>query len=115
MGYHETYREGPVQIDLRIAPVIVGENEFGVDVQDHRPNAGQVAPTVLLRFQMHMEGMDMGTTQVTTAPAGNHRYTIRGSYLSMVGAWQMEVIVRRPGFDDVDHTFTIDLNNYVGQ
>jgi len=31
----------------------------------------------------------------------------RGSYLSVAGPWQVEVIVRRAGFDDVRHTFEL--------
>ena len=115
MGYHEQYREGPVQIDLRIAPAVVGQDEFGVDVQDNRPNTGQPAPTVLLRFRMLMEGMDQDTTQVTAAPSGHHRYTVRGSYMSMEGIWEVVVIVRRPGMNDIQHAFTIDLGKLDGE
>ncbi len=111
MGFHQAYREGQVQIDFRIAPDVVGQNEFGVDVQDNRPGANQAPPTVLLRFRMLMEGMDMDVTQVTATPSVSQRYILKGSYMSMSGTWQVEVIVRRPGFDDVTHTFTIDLRD----
>jgi copper transport protein len=113
-GYHQTYRAGQVQIDLRIAPAVIGQNEFGVDVQDQRPRAGQEAPTVLLRFHLLMEGMDMGATQVSAAPTGGQRYTVRGSYLSISGLWQVTVIVRKAGFDDVQHDFTINLEQDPG-
>jgi hypothetical protein len=49
----------------------------------------------------------MGTTQVEAEAAGNGRYTVRGSYLSLAAPWQILVILRRPGFDDVTHTFTV--------
>jgi uncharacterized membrane protein len=115
MGYHEAYHEGPVQIDLRIAPAQPGENEFGVDVRDGRPGAVQKSPTVLLRFSMVMEGMDMGGVEATATPSGPQRYTVRGSYLPMSGDWQVQVIVRKPGFNDVQHTFTIELEKPGGE
>jgi len=49
----------------------------------------------------------MGTTQAEAALQSGTRYTVRGSYFSMAGHWQMEVIVRRAGFDDVTHVFVL--------
>ncbi len=115
MGFHETYREGQVRIDLRVAPARVGENEVGVDVEDDRPSAGSVPPTVLLRIHMLMENMDMGTIQIPAKPAEKNRYTARGSFLTMNGTWQIEVILRKAGFDDVRHVFVIDLTRFVGE
>jgi mono/diheme cytochrome c family protein len=92
-----------VHMVLRIAPGQVGDNEFGVDITDHRPGATAVSPSVLLRFTML--DPDMGTTQVEATPSNGSRYTARGSYLSMVGTWQVEVILRREGFNDVRRKF----------
>jgi hypothetical protein len=92
---------------LRIAPARVGDDEFGVDITDKRPGAADVPPTVLLRLTMVDHGT---TTQVEATHSQGLRYTARGSYLSMAGHWQVEVILRRSGFDDVRHTFDLDLN-----
>ncbi len=115
MGYHDRYREGQVQFDLRVAPAIVGQNEFGVDIQDNRPGANRVSPTVLMRFQMLMEGMDADTTQVTAMPSSKNCYTVRGSYMSMLGVWEVEVILRKQGYDDVRHAFIINLDKLLGE
>jgi copper transport protein len=112
LGFHEHYQEGAVQMDLRVAPAQVGENEFGVDIIDHRPGADQVPATVLLRFQMVAE--DMGTTQVEAKETSPNRYTARGSYFSMLGAWQVDVILRKSGYDDSRHMFTINLEKLIG-
>ena len=100
-------RQQGVDLMLRVAPQQVGDNEFGVDVVDHRPEAARVAAQVVLRVTM--EGHTMGTTEIATTTADGHRYTARGSYLAMAGPWQIEVIVRRAGFDAVQHTFALPL------
>jgi copper transport protein len=115
LGFHERYQDGAVQMDLWVAPVQVGENEFGVDISDRRPGAGQVPSSVLLRFQMAEDTMDMGTTQVETKETSPNRYTARGSYFPMLGAWQVDVILRKAGFDDVRHTFILDLEKSLRQ
>ena len=61
--------------------------------------ARPAAPTrVLLRFDML--GMEMGKLE-RGPDAGAERYTTRGSFTSMGGRWQIEVVLRRAGFDDV--------------
>jgi copper transport protein len=106
-GLHETYQANQVKMDFRVAPAKVGENEFGVDISDHRPNADGVKPTVLLRIQA-ADG-STGQTQVAAAPDQNGRFTARGSYFSRMGIWQVLVIWRKDGFDDITHVFTVDL------
>jgi hypothetical protein len=56
-----------------------------------------------------MLGMEMGELQTEATPAGNERYTARGSFTSMGGRWNVEVVLRRAGFDDVRHTFQVDI------
>jgi len=92
---------------LRIAPAQIGDNEFAVDVSDRRPGAAAAPTRVLLRFDM--QGMEMGKTQTEAAAAGGERYTARGSFTSMGGRWHIEVVLRRAGFDDVRHTFQVDI------
>jgi mono/diheme cytochrome c family protein len=96
-----------VRMTLRVAPGQVGDDEFGVDVADRRPGTADAPLNVLLRFTM--QDQDMGTTQVSLAPSTGNRYTARGSYLSMAGMWQVEVILRRVGFKDVRHTFQFQV------
>jgi copper transport protein len=107
LGVSQHTSEGDVDLTLRVAPAVIGNNEFAVDVQDRRPGA-QAAPTkLLLRFDM--AGMEMGQLQTEAAPAGAERYLARGSYTNMGGRWHIEVILRRAGFDDVTHVFEVDL------
>ncbi|HEX9014346.1 MAG TPA: CopD family protein [Anaerolineaceae bacterium] len=110
-GLHQTYREQGVRLDFRAAPAAVGENDFAVDVVDTRPaGTGASKPTVLLRFKL--EDGSTGTVQAEATSDGssiNGRYTVRGSYLSRMGVWLVQVIWRRSGMDDVTHVFTMDL------
>ncbi len=91
----------------------IGDNEFAVDVVDRRPGAQDTPAQVLLRFDM--QGMAMGVLQTEAKATGLERYTTRGSYTSMGGRWNVEVVLRRAGFDDVRHTFQLDLVRSAAQ
>jgi copper transport protein len=109
-GIAETAEIGDVDLTLRIAPAQIGDNEFAVDVRDRRPGADGAPTKVLLRFDMI--GMQMGQLQTEAKQAGAptvERYTTRGNYTNMGGRWHIEVILRRAGFDDVRHTYEVDI------
>jgi copper transport protein len=106
-GIAQSATIGAVGLTLRIAPAQIGDNEFAVDVADARPGAAAVPTRVLLRFEM--QGMDMGKLESPAQPTGAERYTARGSFTSMGGRWHVEVLLRRAGFDDVRHTFEVDI------
>jgi mono/diheme cytochrome c family protein len=105
LGYVQRAREDGVQLTLRVAPGAVGENEFGVDILDPRPGAEAADTEVLLRFTSG----SLGVTQAEAKTVDGKRFTVRGSYLALAGEWQIEVILRRAGFDDVSHTYLINL------
>ncbi|GAB4193219.1 MAG: copper resistance protein CopC [Roseiflexaceae bacterium] len=106
-GVVQEAQAGDVDLLLRVAPGVIGGNAFAVDVRDRRPGAAAVPAKVLLRFGMI--GMEMGQLQVEATPSGADRYVARGSYTAMGGRWSLLVILRRDGFDDVEHTFEFDL------
>jgi mono/diheme cytochrome c family protein len=37
------------------------------------------------------------------------RYTVRGSYFTLAGDWTIQVIYRRPGQNDISHTFPVTI------
>ncbi len=111
-----------VSLTFIVSPGAVGDNEFGLDVLDRRGKPA--ADEIHLRFTQ----LDhpMGATQVTLTLAkmsgavgmegmsnGSMRYTIRGSYLSMIGHWQVDAIVRQPGQNDVTQSFFLNLGSGV--
>ncbi len=106
-GVVQEARVGDVDLLLRVAPGVIGGNAFAVDVSDRRSGAEATPGQVLLRFGM--DGMQMGLLQTEAAPVGDGRYVARGSYAAMGGRWSLLVILRRDGFDDIEHTFVFDL------
>ncbi|MBK9942532.1 MAG: CopD family protein [Kouleothrix sp.] len=106
-GIAQSASLGDVGLTLRIAPAQIGDNEFAVDVADRRPGAAAAATKVLLRFDML--GMQMNKLQAEAAASGGERYTVRGNFTTMGGRWHIEVVLRRAGFDDVRHTFEVDI------
>ncbi len=106
-GIAQTATVGGVDLTLRVAPAQIGDNEMAVDVVDRRPGAQAAASKVLLRF--NMLGHPMAPLQTEARSSTTQRYTTRGSFLSMGGRWNIEVVLRRAGFDDVKHTFQVDI------
>jgi copper transport protein len=113
LGLEQEAREGDVDLVLRVAPAQIGDNEFAVDVADKRPGAQAAPAKVLLRFDM--VGMEMGVLQTDTQTTDKQRYSARGSFTSMGGRWNVEVVLRRAGFDDVRHTFQMDIIRSAAQ
>jgi copper transport protein len=113
LGQEQEASVGDVELVLRVAPAQIGDNEFAVDVTDKRPGAQEAPAKVLLRFDM--QGMTMGALQTETQTADKQRYTTRGSFTSMGGRWNVEVVLRRAGFDDVRHTFQMDIVRSAAQ
>jgi copper transport protein len=107
LGLSQAASEGDVDLVLRVAPAQIGDNEWAVDVTDRRPGAQAAPAKVLLRFDML--GMSMGKLQADTQTTDEERYTARGSFTSMGGRWHVEVVLRRAGFDDITHTFQLDI------
>ncbi len=108
-GIIETASVDGVDILLRVVPGQGGENEIGVEFSDTRPGATAVAPEVLLRLTSM--AMDMGTQQIQATSVGDLRYTARGSYFPMTGPWELEIIIRRPGFNDIRQAFELEIHN----
>jgi copper transport protein len=105
LGFEESTRQDDVRMTLRVAPLRIGDNEFAIDVRDDREGASRVTPEVLLRFSS--PGEEASLFQVEAPAVGNGRFLARGAYLSAPGDWQIEVILRLSGFDDVRHTFDL--------
>jgi copper transport protein len=108
LGILQAEKVGDNKVVLRIAPGVVGENEFGVDVYERHPPP-DLPLTVLLRFKLL--GASLGTTQAEAQHQTGRRYTTRGSYISLVGTWQIEVILRREGFNDQRLRFIVEMGD----
>lgn len=107
-GYVQTVREDQVRLTLRVAPARPGDNEFGIEFNDPRPGVDEAEPTIVLRLIQPGGTLDE-QTEVETERQNGGRYTARGAYFSAIGDWQVEVIMRRRGFDDIRHTFVVTV------
>lgn len=107
LGIVKTASLDGVDILLLVVPGKEGENEIGVEFTDTRTGTMGGAPEVLLYLTNTQ--MDMGTQQIRTTTADGLRYTARGSYFTMTGKWELEVIIRRSGYNDVRQIFEVDI------
>jgi copper transport protein len=107
MGYIGEYRESGTRMDLWAAPARVGDNEIAVDLYGLPASPEGANPKVLLR--LNPIEYKLGITQVEAKPINSSRYTVRGSFLSIAGKWQIEVIVRQEGLNDIRHTFQLQV------
>ena len=90
-----------IRAALQIYPGTVGVNRYTADVQSH----GKALPggtQVFLRIAP--DGQLNGQQQITLIrePGSTTRFTAQGSELSVVGNWQIDLIVREPNQPDWD-------------
>jgi copper transport protein len=95
-----------VNYRLVINPGKIGENTIEVALTDISGKPIQGADAVLVRFTML--DMAMGVQEAHLQPVANQPgyYTAVGSDLSMAGLWQITLVIRRTGFDDVQISFS---------
>lgn len=102
-AYTEIARVGDARMTLQIVPGDIAGDVFALDVAS-LPQG--VQPTAVLRGTMaaHHEGEE--ELQLEEVEPG--RWGARGSLLAINGQWQVLAIVRAPGMNDLQHTFTVD-------
>ena len=92
---------------LRVEPGAVGVNRFEVSLEDRLGNPIENASDVSVRIG-NLDH-DMGDQVLQAAPAGNGVYVADGGRLSMAGAWQTELVVRRPDAFDARTGFRFEV------
>jgi copper transport protein len=101
------YEADGLLISMEITPALVGQNEFEIDLSDANGNpiSGE-QPDVTLRFTFL--GQSIGAALAEAESLGNGRYLANGSYISLIGTWQVEVGVQRPGVYDTFAPFRLE-------
>jgi len=96
---------------LAISPERVGDNIFELELKDAN-NQPVVNPNQVLLRVNHLT-MEMGVQELELKPVVGKpgRYTATGSLLSMTGDWQIELILRRPGLDDLSWQVKIGVQS----
>lgn len=82
-------------VTLTAEPALVGQNQFDVTITDEQGNLVTDVSEVLFRFTFL--GQSLGSEESVAEFVENGRYRLEGSYISLIGSWQVEVSVRRPG------------------
>jgi copper transport protein len=94
-------------ITLQIDPGRVGSNRFNITLMDRlgRPitNATEV------RLDLSYLETDLGTTSAQALPAGPGAYVVGEELLSLAGAWQAGLVVRRPDAFDARTAFRFEV------
>jgi copper transport protein len=103
-GSTRTVQAEDVQAIVRVAPGEPGLNTFDITLTQESGTAAEVQ-RVTLRFT-HLQ-MDMGTTDQRLEPTADGRYQALSGALSMPGNWDVQVIVRRAGLEDVHGRFQL--------
>jgi copper transport protein len=95
-----------LHISINISPGTVGQNTFTVKLTSN----GQPVETVketLLRFTPGQQNVSPSEAQLLGQ--GNGTYTTKGSYLSLPGNWQVQVVVRRENKFDTFANFNFSV------
>lgn len=104
--FAETKTVGDLQIGLEVTPAILGKNSFRVSLRDA---AGQPVDVQRVVLSLEMQEMDMGVNQIEVTPQGTGEFEAPAGWLSMVGHWQVKVVVRRADADDLETTFLVPV------
>jgi mono/diheme cytochrome c family protein len=96
-----------LRLALNITPGRVGLNTFTVSISSGGQPVEQ-AKEVALRFTPTTANVPPSGTQLIGQ--GNGQYAIKGSYLSLPDAWQVQAVVRREGKFDAFANFNIDIS-----
>lgn len=96
-----------LRLELTIAPPRPGVSTFSVRVRDARGQPVEDAERVDLRFTYLDQAL--GESVEPARPRGQGRYEATGSFMTVQGRWQIELLVRRPGRDDVGAAFRVAL------
>ncbi|MCL4265654.1 MAG: copper resistance protein CopC [Anaerolineae bacterium] len=88
-----TQQADDLTVEVMITPALVGSNTFEIKITDDMGHAAAV-DEVSARFT-YLE-QSLGAADADAEPMAPGLFHLEGSYISLIGDWQMEVSVRRP-------------------
>lgn len=102
--------EAGLNFDLKISPGQVGINTYTLKLTDTNKQPITDASLVQLRFTM--VEMDMGESVVEMKAAGPSQpgvYQVTSAAAGMVGTWNVQAVVERPGQNEIDVPFQFQV------
>ncbi|MEM7330604.1 MAG: copper resistance protein CopC [Chloroflexota bacterium] len=91
---------------LEIKPALIGENEFEIEILE--PNGEPIPEDAEVGVRYTFLGQSVGAADTMAERVGDGRYVVNGSYISLIGNWQVEISVRRPGVYDSFAPFRLE-------
>ncbi len=95
-----------LQVEMQIEPALVGANTFDIQITDENGEPVTNAEEVSIRYTFL--GQSIGSSTGTANSLGNGRYRLEGSYISLIGTWQVEVSIRRPDTFDTFAAYRLE-------
>ena len=95
-----------LQVEMAIEPALVGNNSFDIRITDENGEPVTNAEQVSVRYTFL--GQSIGSSSGEAENLGNGRYRLEGSYISLIGTWQVEVSIRRPDTFDTFAAFRLE-------
>jgi copper transport protein len=95
-----------LQVELNIEPALVGANTFDILITDENGEPVTNAEEVTVRYTFL--GQSIGSSTGEAESLGNGRYRLEGSYISLIGTWQVEVSIRRPDTFDTFAAYRLE-------
>ncbi|NJN53623.1 MAG: copper resistance protein CopC/CopD [Anaerolineae bacterium] len=92
-----TQQADDLTVEVAITPALVGNNTFEIAITEADGRAADV-DEVSLRFTYL--GQSLGASEADAEKMAPGLFHLEGSYISLIGDWQMEVSVRRPNTFD---------------
>ena len=93
-------------IGLEVSPGRVGSNDLVVSVTDRLGKPIDYATEVMVRL-VYLES-DLGDDALAATSLGDGTYIREGAQLSIAGAWQAELVIRRPDAFDARTAFRFE-------
>ena len=94
-------------MSLRVEPARVGANDFTITLEDRLGNPIANASDVRLRTR-YLDA-DLGEETASAIAVGDGSYLLERAQLSIVGAWQAELLVTRPDAFDARTAFRFEV------
>ena len=95
-----------LQVEMQIEPALVGANSFEILITDSEGNPVTDVEDVSLRYTFL--GQSIGSSFGQAESLGNGRFQLEGSYISLIGTWQVEVSIRRPDTFDTFAAYRLE-------
>ncbi len=97
-----------VHATVRVAPAAVGPNRYDAAIGLEQ---GELPENTEVLLRVSRQGDIEGIREIKLNPSSGGRFTASGSELSVVGTWQMELLVRRPGEADWRMTRPVEIGS----